>query len=191
MPICPPVLAVVLVCLASCYIFAVLPSSEIRWLQRGTIGLMLLTALLALLVVPARHALGEIWPPRVQELVLSSGELQYVPAAVPMAPDSMDHEVVASSFPHSLLALKRLDGEVWYGYAVDLDAEPGLWWVEIGHVLTAVDQATIGEVWAPNGLSLRGRLEVMRTRLEARWRAQSRQPATVEAPEQSAESNDV
>lgn len=169
-----------------------MPSAEIRWLQRSAVGLALLAALTALLALPARHALGVLWPPRVQELVLSSGALLYLPAGETRPSKPLDQEVVASSFPHSLLALKSRDGAVRYGFAVDRDAETGLWWVEIDGVLQSVDEADLRDVWSPNATSVIGRVGIMRARLAERRMGQPIFAAATDRPEEtSAESDDL
>lgn len=147
---------------------------------------------MALLVVSARHALLEIWPPRVQELRLSDGELIFQPVTVV----DENLEIIASSFPHSLLALEWPDGRLEHGFALHQAQDSESWWVELAGGPELIDLAALRRHYAPNAMSLAERLQLLWQRLQER-RALSLQPAPpvlarVEAEAQgSAEGEDL
>jgi len=141
-----------------------LPSSEIRWLRRGAIGVSLLLAFLALIALPARHALLEIWPGRVQELVLSDGEVIY--GSPP--PGLAEPLIVARTFPETLLALEFRDGRLDHGFLVHKDHEAATWWVQLADGLQVVDADALRRQFAPNAMSPGERVELMHQRLVER-----------------------
>lgn len=138
-----------------------LPSSEIRLLRRTAIGLSLLAALVAVTLVPARHALLEIWPARVQELVLPDGELRFRQATEP----NLNPPVLASSYPLTLLALEFEDGRVDHGFLIHRDVETRTWWVRSVDGLQAVDAQSLHRHYAPNAMDPGERLALMRERV--------------------------
>ena len=168
-----------------------LPSSEIRWLRRGSISVGLLCAFVVLLALPGRHALVEIWPGRIQELVLPDGEVKVIPAREA----SEQQPVLARTHPETLLTLEFHDGRRDYGYLVRADAETATWWVETLEGLREVDSTTLRRSYAPNDMSLPARLDLMGQRLrERRARDQtpnSGMPVPDERPAESAEGDDL
>ena len=149
---------------SSCYIFFVLPSSEIRWLRRGAIGAALLLAFFVLAAVPSRHALVEIWPGRVMELVLPDGEIRLEPANARLD----EQAVLARTYPQALLALEFHDGRREHGFLVYEDAETGIWYVQTNAGLEALDPRALRRYYAPNDLPVAARLGLMRERLAER-----------------------
>ena len=160
-------------------------------MRRSAVGAALLVALTGLFVFSARHALIEIWPLRVAELVLVSGELVYVAAPQRAGQKPRDQEVIARSYPRSLLVLESPSGELNYGFAVDYDAQAGLWSIEIEGVVVTVDQATLRRVWSPNSLSLVGRFGMMQERLAERRGGRMLLLAAADSLLDSAESDDL
>lgn len=148
----------------SCYIFAVLPSSEIRWLRSSAIFVALLAVLLMLILLPARHALLEIWPPRVQEFLLDDGALVFQPATAPRP----DLDIVASSRPQSLLSLEWPDGRIEHGFTVYRESDSGLWMVEFASGSELVDPSELQRHYAPNAMSFSERLVLLGVRLQER-----------------------
>lgn len=128
----------------------------------------LLLAFLALVAVPSRHAVVEIWPGRVTELVLPDGEIRLQPATVALD----EQAVLARTHPQALLALEFHDGRRQHGFLVSADAETGTWWIETIDGLEALDPLALRRYYAPNDLSIVARLALMRARLvEHRARA--------------------
>ena len=138
-----------------------LPSSEIRWLRGSAVGLALLAALSVLSLLPARQALLAIWPMRVQELVLSDGELRFRPSNLPR----QQGDILASTYPLRLLALEFADGSLDYGFLIHEDTERRLWKLQSGQGWLWVDRDQLRRAYAPNALSLGDRLRLSRLRL--------------------------
>jgi len=162
----------------------VLPSSEIRWLRRSAIGLVLLGASLALIALPARHALLEIWPVRVQELVLADGALLFRPSTAP----AEKRQILARTYPDALLALEFHDGRHDHGFLIHADSETKIWWVQSSGGLQLIELQTLHRQYAPNAMRFGERLGLMRDRLIERRSGRSLLRAgaaavTIEAPD--------
>ena len=152
---CPP---------SSCYIFAVLPSLEIRWLRSSATAIGLFAAVLTLLLWASRYALLEVWPERVQELWLSNGDVLFVSAR--KRPPDLD--VVASSHPRSLLALEWPDGRLAHGFVVLDQEDPDGWWMEFASGPERVHQSELVRYYTPNSMLLGERLALLADRLQER-----------------------
>lgn len=140
--------------------------------MRGSaIAIGLLTAVLLLLLWLSRYALFEVWPQRVQELLLSNGDLLFV--AGHGLPSELD--VIASSRPRSLLALEWPDGRLEHGFMVVQDEDPAWWWMEFGAGPERVQLSELHRYYAPNAMLLGERLALVADRLLER-RALDRSP---------------
>lgn len=164
-----------------------LPSSEIRWLRSSAISLALLCGVLALILVSARQALQEIWPPRVQELVLVSGEVVFAPTGQPV----VEQELLVRSFPRALLALEWSDGQTSYAYPLSRDPDADSWWMQFAHGVEVIDPTALRRYYAPNAMSPGERFGLLRARFaERRLAWQGHSPAlSSDAIESSTESD--
>ena len=151
----------------------------------------LLLAFSLLIAVPARHALVEIWPGRVTEVVLPDGEIRLQSVTAPRG----EQAVIARTHPQALLALEFHDGRRDHGFLVHADPGTGTWWVQTIDGLEALDPRALRRYYAPNDLSVLDRLGLMRERLvEHRLRAASlpwEAPADEIETVTSAESDDL
>lgn len=141
-------------------------------MRSSAIAIGLLAGVLILLLWASRHALLEVWPQRVQELLLSNGDLLFMPARG--RPSDLD--VVASSHPRSLLALEWPDGRLEHGFMVVEDEDPEWWWMEFAAGPERVRLSELHRYYAPNGMLLGERLALVADRLQER-RAQGRSAA--------------
>lgn len=125
--------------------------------------MLLAFAVPALLVLPARHALTEVWPERVEELILADGSRVFSPPAqiVPAV-----EPVVARSHPLSLLTLELDDGVVVHGFVLSgsIDGEDELI-IDDGAATQQIDAARIRRAYRPNALTAGERLQLTLGRL--------------------------
>ncbi|TVS11653.1 MAG: hypothetical protein EA419_07375 [Wenzhouxiangella sp.] len=134
--------------------------------------------------MPARHALLEIWPARVQELILDDGRVEFHPSTSKTTPA----DPIARSYPRSLLALERTDGIVVYGFPLPVDDAAGaVVRISDGRSAVDVEGATIRRTYTPNNLSLSSRVGLIRDILRERRPTRGRSPG----PEVSGESHDL
>ena len=144
-----------------------LPSPGLRWFRSAVAALALAVAGLALALLPARHALLEIWPARVQELVLADGRVEFYPSTSATPPP----DPIARSYPRSLLALERYDGIVIYGFPLPVGDDQAGQALRIsdGRAAITVEAGAIRRTYTPNQLTLSSRARLMwETLLERR-----------------------
>lgn len=140
-----------------------LPSPDTRWFRSPIVALLLATAVPALLVLPARHALIEVWPGRVEEWVLADGSRVFSPPEQ-IAPAV--EQVVARSRPLSLLTFELDDGEAVQGFVLSgsIHAEDDLI-IDDGVATQQIDTARIRRAYRPNALTAGERLQLTLDRL--------------------------
>lgn len=138
-----------------------LPSPETRWFRSAIAALLLTAAIPGLLVFPSRHALTEVWPGRVEELILADGSSHFSPSGRGDAAP----EVVARSHPHSLVTLELDDGGVVHGFVLAGKAHgEDEVLISDGRAEQRIDSSRILRAYPPNAMSPLDRAQLMRER---------------------------
>lgn len=154
-------------------------------MRSSAIAIGLLTAVLLLLLWASRYALFEVWPQRVQELLLSNGDLLFIEARSRRP----DLDVVASSYPRSLLALEWPDGRLEHGFIVVEDRETEGWWMEFATGPERVQPSALHRYYAPNAMLLGERLALAADRVLERRAFGRTADAGVASPEALSENS--
>lgn len=149
----------------SCYISAVLPSPESRFIRPAILSALLVLGSGLLTLIPARHGVLELWPARVDELVLPDGSLRFRAGSVLAAPAQ---PVLTASQPLSLLALELHGGDLVYGYLLSAPTETPMLLDTGTDERLSIASDRVRRAYHPNAVSLPGRVRLMLSRLADR-----------------------
>jgi ABC-type phosphate transport system auxiliary subunit len=102
----------------SCYIARMMPSPVTYWLQQIVMAIILIGLIVLLTLWPARHVLKPLWPPPVDEYILSAeadrGERLMLSVGAAGLPER--NSAIARSRPHHVVVLERRDEAPLLGF---------------------------------------------------------------------------